>query len=617
MKPNSFLLKGAVALMVTAFAASCSNDDLGEPPAADGHVTFSASLDGAHVTRSYADGRSATNLKCLVYDHKGKFILSEDAVFSDLTANVDLQLISGETYDIVFFAYRDGSVYSIDAENHKMTVDYAKMNLANNDDDCFYIMKEGYLAGSSDTESVTLKRPVAQLNFGTNDLTSSVVEKTYGNGIYTQISFDAYREMDLLSGETLGEATRQVMTRRVVDDVLKAESFPVGGYEYMSMGYVLVPGNGSVSNVALEAFDGAEATQPTNTVELPNAPLKRNFRTNIYGSLLISSSDWQIDIDERFETPDLVMWDGISKKVPELVGDTYSVTEPAELAGLADMVAKGTDFAGKTIALTGDMHLGDKTFPGFGDKNHQFNGTLDGNGHTISHFNTNGDKIQPDYATGLVPNLGKKGTVRNLTVDSAVIGNLYNGKDNKKYVFGNIAGAVAGYCKGRIENVTVRNCKVYGYGKIGGLAGHDISEGSSSRGTYVNCKVTDTLICGLYNTAGLIGLTDYDVDLSTCTVEGITLEVGPYPMNGDWDMYQWIEVGRTKAVDKTGSGRQSVMVAGHFVPLGSTYYATGAQYYNRYDVDSGNMGLYITIDGTDHEIDGYPVNSPEGPERVD
>ena len=46
-------------------------------------------------------------------------------------------------------------------------------------------------------------------------------------------------------------------------------------------------------------------------------------------------------------------------------------------------------------------------------------------------------------------------------------------------------------------------------------------------------------------------------------------------------------------------------------------YKRQAKYYNRYDLDNSNNGLYITIDGIQHEIDGYPVNSPEGPERVD
>lgn len=51
----------------------------------------------------------------------------------------------------------------------------------------------------------------------------------------------------------------------------------------------------------LGAFNGPGATVSTNAVAVPNAPLKRNHRTNIYGSLLTSSSDWNIRIDEGWE----------------------------------------------------------------------------------------------------------------------------------------------------------------------------------------------------------------------------------------------------------------------------------------------------------------------------
>ena len=306
MKVNNLFLKGAAAVMLTVMAASCSNEEFGDLTKGNGAVTFSATLADAPQTRALADGRSAVNLKCAVYDQKGSLVTTADATFENLKTEVNLQLLSGETYDIVFFAYRDAEVYPFDTATGKMTVNYDKMALNGQsddilDNDCFYLLKEDYVAGSSTQENVTLRRPVAQVNFGTNDINTTVVDKAYNNGIRTQISVDAYKTMNLLTGATEGEAENIVMPVTLINDALKAEAFPVdGGYSYLAMGYVLVPEDGSVSNITLGAFNG-DATTSTNAIAIPNAPLKRNHRTNIYGSLLTSSSNWQIEIDNGWD----------------------------------------------------------------------------------------------------------------------------------------------------------------------------------------------------------------------------------------------------------------------------------------------------------------------------
>ncbi len=315
MRPERFLAAGAAALILTAATTSCSNDDRPDMPSGEGNVTFSVNLADTPTTRAFGDGRSATSLVCAVYDRDGNLVTRKDAVIENLTASVQLQLASGESYDIAFFAYRDGRVYSIDTATGKVSVDYSAMNDGTAasgvriDDDCFYTLRSGYTAGSSAQENITLTRPVAQINFGTDDLGSDAVAKAYPAGAYAQISFDAYTTLNLLTGEAEGTPVNVVLPLTPVDNALLGEAFPVeGGYSYMAMGYALVPAEGSVSNLTLGAFNGASATTSTNAVAVPNAPLKRNHRTNIYGSLLSSASDWSIRVDEgwagRFDISD-------------------------------------------------------------------------------------------------------------------------------------------------------------------------------------------------------------------------------------------------------------------------------------------------------------------------
>lgn len=298
---------------------SCSNDEPSTPSTGDGTVTFRANIADVPRTRDYADGKSAVNLYCIVYDDADNYQMTKQATFNNLTAEVELQLLKDKTYNIIFFAARDlhektnawdeeiNSVYAFDTKTKTITIDYSKMNAhgadgACIDDDCFYEIRRNFLAGTDQGGSVTLHRPVAQINFGSNDLAAPIVETTYPNGIYSKISLQAYNTFNLLTGAAEGDAQTVTLPLTNYNTGMQEEVFPVTGYNYMAMGYVLVPEEGTVSDVTLDVYNGSSATIPEKSVNVSSAPLKRNNRTNIYGSLLTASSQWDIIVN-----PD---WDG-------------------------------------------------------------------------------------------------------------------------------------------------------------------------------------------------------------------------------------------------------------------------------------------------------------------
>lgn len=301
---------------LTLFLAMVLGSCQSEEPAnmsGDGTVSFTATLSDAISTRAIGDCLSAKNLACLVYDENGAFVMREDVTMTDLSATVQLKLLKGVTYDIAFFAYHDNDVYAIDHTNGKVTIDYNKMNKVVEtagdegtvysiaDGDCFYSVKKSYTAGSTDHEDVILTRPVAQVNFGTDDLTGeAIIGKTYTNGLNTQITLDAYSQLNLITGVAEGANTTVNFPLTKVD-AFHGEDFPVSPdtYKYVGMGYVLVPIEGCVSDVQLGAFNG-NASPSVNAVKVPNAPLKRNFRTNIYGSLITKSSQWNVNINDQW-----------------------------------------------------------------------------------------------------------------------------------------------------------------------------------------------------------------------------------------------------------------------------------------------------------------------------
>ena len=72
--------------------------------------------------------------------------------------------------------------------------------------------------------------------------------------------------------------------------------FPVaGGYKYLSMDYLLVGADKATVDVAFN-YGGPQSRTFTNV------PVQRNYRTNIYGSLLTNTTDFNVVIEPAFAT---------------------------------------------------------------------------------------------------------------------------------------------------------------------------------------------------------------------------------------------------------------------------------------------------------------------------
>ena len=61
----------------------------------------------------------------------------------------------------------------------------------------------------------------------------------------------------------------------------------------------------------------------------------------------------------------------------------FTISDSADLAGLAKLVNEGNNFSGKTINLGDDIDLGSKEWTPIGKSGKSFNGTFDGNSKPI------------------------------------------------------------------------------------------------------------------------------------------------------------------------------------------------------------------------------------------
>ena len=233
------------------------------------------------------------------------------------------------------------------------------------------------------------------------------------------------------------------------------------------------------------------------------------------------------DIAPLNDDTDSDVWDGKpAEKFADGAGtvdDPYKISTGAELAYLAEKVNGGESYSGNYFKLTSDIRLNtddvptsENTWTPIGNSSNKFQGTFDGDGHTISglYITATGSGAGN---LGLFGNLGNSAVIKNLIVKGTV------DCDKKTYVagiagrcvawktvvqncgfYGNVVGGNSnvGGVVGFGNNVA-KNCWYYysgdtdGYkvGVSGGTAGNNCYQNvsSSAKGTYVQANFADTV----------------------------------------------------------------------------------------------------------------------------
>ena len=175
MKKNLFFGLFATMMLLLTTACQKENDLLG-----NGEATISFEISTPQMaTRAFSDGTTATQLQYAVYDEQGNPIQrlsSDEAKFEPVTIEdfngkrtINIQLAAGKKYNVLFWASAPNSPYSVNYTTKELSVDYTKTVCNSDANDAFYCYKS-VTVDATKSEPVTLKRPFAQLNIGTNDL---------------------------------------------------------------------------------------------------------------------------------------------------------------------------------------------------------------------------------------------------------------------------------------------------------------------------------------------------------------------------------------------------------------------------------------------------------------
>lgn len=488
---------------------SCSEEEIFNGQGGD-VVTFNVSIPELS-TRAIGDGTSAKTLYWGVYDQKN-VLLKEISNFNGQEfrspAKVTLTLAKDKAYNVIFWAAnKDNSMCTVDWEGRKMSVEPKFANQEDYDAFCSYETIDnvsGYM-----TRDVKLRRPFAQLNIGTADIKDAgkaglTVENTQVEiaGLPT-----AY---DFVTGKASGETTFTYAYPDPVVDVChdidgdgNKEIFPVEDdkYDYLSMNYLLVgrdPQN--PKELVTVTFKYMDDDNQEHVRTYSSVPVQRNRRTNIYGNILTSETDFTVTIMPGFDGNDNIkVWDGKSTDIPVIddVAKTVTIVTGNQLAWLAAYV-NGTLNANTrsasnevsldksyTILLDENIDLGGEEWTPIGYGKH-FEYSFDGKGHTISNFKIT-KKEGEKNAAALFGSIAGTTTLKDFTVKDAQV--IYPGKEIEDFYGAAIVGTV--YGSHTFENIYVTNSTIQGNNKVAGLIAHD---GSSSKIEINNCHVSGCTI---------------------------------------------------------------------------------------------------------------------------
>ena len=338
MKHRLFYLAAMASVL---FAASCQKENLSD---AD-YVTaeFSVQIPSAIASKAViaadqkavGDGLAADNLVFAVFDENGNELTAlrqgdwknkigdnAAAIKFDNSATpkatVSVKLLRGKEYSFVCWAQNEAATCYNFADMKNIGISYSDYNASNNDlRDAFYAYAEtdGKVTEKF-SQSITLRRPFAQINVGTTDFVDAEKAGLNLGNLYTTMTVNnAATVLETFTGKatapaavTFGYAHSVAPDFNLVikkDKVVNTPNVTIeDSYDWLAMNYILVADNtadGTASALANVTFSIREGdTRVLSTFDVENVPVRRNYRTNIVGGLLTAEGSISIIIDPDF-----------------------------------------------------------------------------------------------------------------------------------------------------------------------------------------------------------------------------------------------------------------------------------------------------------------------------
>lgn len=381
---NKNLFKTFAIAAMAVLAGACAKEQVGPGDGETVEMTFNVDVPETTITtKGLSDAAQVDELVFQVFlrgakDQNKHYIytpvpeLTQTVPVVDKKATVKVSLVKGQTYSFAFWAQTSETGYYNTDDLRSVTMNTNLVKANDPTMDAFFAIKNEARVTVSYSKNVILKRALAQVNFGTKKYSGRSDElkaqKSYVTLTGVPNVFHPFMSGDSFACE--GSETVKFNENEVISD--ETLSVNDAEYSYLASVYVfaLNPNNTITDASAVVTLSNGKTT----IIKAPNAPVKRNFKTNILGDLLTVDAVWNVDVAPEF--------DG---------GDTYD-----------SVVANLTK--GATVTLTEDYNIGKSNYSGLvipvGTES-----VLNLNGYTISNKNTsNSNKAALDVRGTLTIN---------------------------------------------------------------------------------------------------------------------------------------------------------------------------------------------------------------------
>ena len=310
MKRCFYSMMAAMALLL--LSACSSDDELSQGNGNEALVSFNVELSGGMQNKAISDGTTAKNLTVHVFDENGTYLseLDKTVELNEKKKSVSINLVKGKTYSFLFWASvnKENSPYSFGVDGKTITVDYNDAKANDKSRDAFLGVVKNKAVEASFEENVTLKRPFAQINFLTDDIADAgkngltIDENTHSSITLSKVAttlnpftntVGGFTEAEVIFGEAAIPALSETVTMGSAPDAKT--------YNYLGTAYFLVPAEGENPNAGKDQAMLNSATLKIKDIngeglKVENVPVQWNYRTNIYGSLLTATGNFNVTI---------------------------------------------------------------------------------------------------------------------------------------------------------------------------------------------------------------------------------------------------------------------------------------------------------------------------------
>lgn len=307
------------------------------------------------------------------------------------------------------------------------------------------------------------------------------------------------------------------------------------------------------------------------------------IQNSLTGKVVLENDAYVEKLTNNKTTNGTVESKGCVKAVEGSDKDSVKVTETGyvleigtydQLVNFRNKVNAGASYSGMTVKLTADIDISERAWTPIGaayrdkviaekEKAKVFQGTFDGQGHTITGLTNTGFKISSVFksSNSTTPAgyseyvFGLFGSVYNATIKNIVMANVNVDLacDEKEKVVGDSVGAIVGFAAGdKKTDVTIDSCKVLsgsivGYDAVAGIIGRTYS----AKTTINKCENAAT-VTAIRRASGILGFASLQkvaksVAITGCKNSGNVKQTG---------------TPTTDPADKTQTGYGYYMVAG-------------------------------------------------------